>query len=71
MMVAIKDIADGRRDIASLTSPPLSNMETAAIHQWKNGGLYGISPPLLRGNIQSFCSIMEYATTASRGSPLV
>ena len=61
--------ADGKREVNSVTWPGMSDV--AAIHQWKNGGLYAYSPPLFVGRIQSqFCS-MDTATIDSRGSPFV
>jgi hypothetical protein len=50
MVSAISAIADGKREEPSVTPPRTA--DTAATHQWKNGGLYAISPLLLRGNTQ-------------------
>lgn len=61
--------ADGSRDVNSLTWPVASDM--VAMHHWKNGGLYGMSKPLLIGRIQLCWFSIDMATTASRGSPLV
>lgn len=66
---AIKAIAEGNLDVNSFTPP--TKEETAATHQWKNIGLYGISPPLLRGRTQFPVSSIDIDTTASLGSPLV
>jgi hypothetical protein len=50
MVIAISASAEGSRDEPSVTPPRTA--DTAATHQWKNGGLYAISPPLLRGSTQ-------------------
>jgi len=63
--------ADGSREVYSFTSPRLNIIEPKAVSQWYMGGLYAISPPLLRGRIQFPSSSILTATMASRGSPLV
>jgi hypothetical protein len=38
-VMAIRAMADGKREVISVTCPPFTAAETAAMLQWKKGGL--------------------------------
>ena len=69
--MAIAAKADGRREIYSLTTPPLKSLAKIAISHARNGGLKGMSVPKLTGSSQLPPCSIDTATIASRGSPLL